>query len=102
MDSKEGFRVNEAERLDGVVWSWREEANGVEEVTDYVFLSQPAVLTVVVEGGVGCGFVYQLLSCEWVAKWYHKVQCPSKDGIYGLQQAEKEQEKIIRCAKRHD
>lgn len=60
--------------------------NRREEVTDYVFLSQPAVLTVVVEGGVGCGFVYQL-SCEWVAKWNHKVQCPSKDGIYGLQQA---------------
>jgi hypothetical protein len=85
MDGKEGFSINDVEGLDGVVWSWREETNGVEEITDYVFLSEPAVLTVVVKCGIGSGFAYQLLSCEGVVKWYHKVLCTFKDEIYSLQ-----------------
>ena len=85
MDGKEGFCVDDVEGLDSVVWSWREEADGVEEVSDYVFLSEPAELTVVVEGGIGSGFAYQLLSREGVVKLYHKVLCTFKDEIYSLQ-----------------
>lgn len=83
MYSECGLGVNDVERLNSLVGDGREEADGVEKVTDYVFLCKPAVFTVaVVEGRAGGGFVYRLFS---PLNWYHKIMRTLKYQIYSLQ-----------------
>lgn len=53
------FAVDEVEGVDGAGRNGTKQANAVEEVTDDVFLGDPAVLTVIVARGIEGGFLKQ-------------------------------------------
>lgn len=65
------------EGVDGAVGDGAEASYGVEEVAEDVFLGEPAVFTVVVEGVEG-GTVEKHFSCccdPATLNWYHNVVC---------------------------
>lgn len=84
MDGEDVFGVDEVKGVDGVVGSGTEKTNGVEEVADYVFLGEPAVFPIVVDGGIGGGLLQELLPPALTWYCYHKILCSFKYEIYSL------------------
>lgn len=84
LDGEDVFWVDYIKGVDGVDGGGAEKTNGVEEVADYVFLGEPAVFPIVVEGGIGGGLLQEPLPPALTWYWYHKILCSFKDEIYSL------------------
>lgn len=81
MDDWDVVEINDFKGVDGVDCGGAKEAYAVEEVADNIFLGEPAVFPVFVEGGVRQGVVDEgLLSCTVLGlNWYNQVLCTFKN-----------------------
>lgn len=52
VDGRDVFCVDDIKGLDGQAREWREDADGVEEEANYVFLGKPAEFDAVVESRI--------------------------------------------------
>lgn len=84
VDGENVVGVDYVEGVDGVDGCGAEKANGVEEVTDYVLLGDPAVLAVVVNGGLRGGLLEELLSPALAWYRYDEVLGSFEYEIYSL------------------